>query len=207
MARGVPRLWGVALGAPTMVAGGVLLVDDTGGVPGTVGYPFVLLGLMAVLVGAYVHRVAPGQLDLTPVETFNPSQLGAYLLGAAAMVPLAVTLYLLVATRLPYVWPTLAFVAFMVLLVKALVRYWQNSLTTYYVTEDARIVSEYRFLSLRRSSVRTDSVQSVVREQSVLETLTGLGSVTVRSASGDVSFRDLSGPSEAERVLNEIIRS
>lgn len=207
MARGVPRLWGVSLGAPTMVAGAVLLVDDTGSVPSTVGYPFILLGMVAILVGAYVHRVAPEQLELTPVETFRPSQLGAYLLGAAAMVPLVVTLYLLVATRLPYVWPTLTFVAFVVLLVKALVRYWQNSLTTYYVTQDDRIVSEYRFLSLRRSSVRTDSVQSVVREQSVLETLTGLGSVTVRSASGDVSFRDLSGPSEAERVLNGIIRS
>lgn len=207
MARGAPRLWGVALGTPTVVAGAVLLTDGTGGVPGAVGYPFVLLGAMAVLVGAYVHRVAPEQLELTPVETFQPSQLGAYLLGTAAMVPLAVTLYLLLGTRLPYVWPTLGFVAFVVLLVKALVRYWQNSLTTYYVTQDARIVSEYRFLSLRRSSVRTDSVQSVVREQSLLETLTGLGSVTVRSASGDVSFRDLSGPREAERLLNRIIRS
>lgn len=206
MARGVPRLWGAALGIPTMVAGAALILDDTGGVPGTVSYPFVLLGAMAVLVGAYVDRVAPKQLELTPVETFRPSQLGAYLLGAAAMAPLVITLYLL-ATRLPYVWPTLSFVAFVVLLVRALVRYWQNSLTTYYVTQDGRIVSEYRFLSLRRSSVRTDSVQSVVREQSVLETLTGLGSVTVQSASGDVSFRDLSGPSEAERLLNGIIRN
>lgn len=164
MARGVPRLCGVILGVPTIIAGGVLFVDNTGSVPSTVGYPFVLLGMVAILVGTYVHQVAPEQLELTPVETFSPSQLGAYLLGGTAMIPLVVTLYLLIATRVPYVWPTLAFVVFVVLLVKALVRYWQNSLTTYYLTQDDRIVSEYRFLSLRRSSVRTNSVQSVVRE-------------------------------------------
>lgn len=207
MARGAPRLWGAIVGVPLVLVGGGIL--QTGGfaeVPDAVGYPFLLLGITAICLGTYVERVAPEQLDLEPIETFHPSQLGAYLLSAAALPALVTTLYLLFGTRVPYIWPTLTFTVFVVLVVKALVRYWQNSLTTYYVTEDARIISEYRFLSLKRSSVQTDSVQSVVRKQSLLETLTGLGSVTVRSPSGNISFRDLSGAKNAERLLNSLIR-
>ena len=205
MARGAPRLWGLGLGLPTILGGLFALLSGGGnGVPSGVGYPFVVLGVMAVLVGTYVDRVAPDELEVEPVETFEPSQLGAYLLGGASLVPLVVTLHLLFNTLVPYVWPTLAFTVFVFLFVKALVRYWQNSLTTYYVTKDRRIISEYRFLSLHRASVGVESVESVVREQSALETLTGLGSVVVRSASGTVSFRDLSRPAAAERLLNEL---
>jgi len=205
MARGSPRLWGLGLGLPTVLGGLFALLSGGGnGVPPGVGYPFLGLGAMAVLLGVYVDRVAPEQLDVEPVRTFKPSQLGAYLLGGASLLPLVGTLYLLFGTRVPYVWPTLAFALFVLLFVKALVRYWQNSLTTYYVTADGRIISEYRFLSLRRASVDVGSVETVVRDQSVVETLTGLGSVVVRSASGNVSFRDLASPAAAERLLNEV---
>lgn len=206
MARGAPRLWGLALGSPT-VAGGAFALSSggPGSPPAEIGYPFVALGTLAIALGFYVNRMSPEAPDVEPIEVFKPSQLSAYLLGAVSLPCLAVTLYLLFETRVPYVWPTLTFVAFVFLFVKALVRYWQNSLTTYYVTHD-RVVSEYRFLSLNRVGTNVDAIENVVRRQSAVETLTGLGSVTVRSPSGNVSLRDLSRPAEAERLLNSLSR-
>lgn len=203
MARGAPRLWGVALGVPTVVVGLYVLVAGAAAVPPAVGYPFVLLGLLAIAGGLYVSRMAPAAPADEPLRTFNPNQLGAYLLGAASVLPLAVTLYLLFGTRVPYVWPTLAFAVFAYLFVRALTLYWQNSLTTYYIMKNGRIVSDYRFISLNRSSIQAESVQGVDRNQSRIETLVGLGNVTIRSASGDVSFRNLTKPGEAEQALKD----
>lgn len=204
MARGAPRLWGLGLGLPAIGGGLFALLSGGGnGVPPAVGYPFVALGGMAALIGTYVDRVAPEELNVDAVETFKPSQLAAYLLGGASFVPLVVTLHLLFNTLVPYVWPTLVFTVFVFLFVKALVRYWQNSLTTYYVTED-RVISEYRFIGVKRKSAAVAEIGNVTRRQSAVETLTGLGNVTVRSPSANVTFSDLGRPAEAERILTAL---
>lgn len=203
MARGQPQLWGVILGVPAAVIGAYIIVAGSATVPATVGYPFVLLGGLAVVGGLYVARMAPAAPDGEPLRTFNPNQFGAYLFGGISLLPLVVTLYLLFGTRIPYLWPTLAFAVFAYLFVRALTLYWQNSLTTYYIMKNGQIVSDYRFISLNRSSIQAESVQGVDRSQSRIETLVGLGNVTIRAASGDVYFRNLTKPGEAERALKE----
>lgn len=202
MARGAPRLWGALLGAPT-VGGGVYALTAGTGAPGAIGYPLVVFGAAAVVIGAYVGRVSPEAVAVDPVQEFKPSQLGAYLLGIGSFPFLFATLYLLYGTTVPYLWPTLTFVAFVVLFVKGAARYWQNTLTTYYVTED-RVISEYRFLSLKRSSISHDDITNVARVQSVTETLTGLGTVRVTVAGSGLALRDLSRPAEAEQTLNAL---
>jgi uncharacterized membrane protein YdbT with pleckstrin-like domain len=119
------------------------------------------------------------------------------------MVSLAATVGLLIGTGVPHVWPTVTFLAFLGLFVKALVRYYQNTLTTYYVTRD-RIVSEYRFLPLNRTSINHEDVANVSRRQSAVETLTGLGSVRVSVAGGQITLRDLGDPGDAERLLTPV---
>jgi hypothetical protein len=202
MARGAPRAWGVLLGTPS-VGGGVYALLVGTGAPAAIGYPLILFGTAAILIGGYVATVSPEAVDVDPIEEFTPSQLGAYLTGGTSLPFLIATLYLLYGTRVPYVWPTLAFLAFVVLFVKGSVRYWQNTLTTYYVTDD-RIVSEYRFLSLKRSSINHDDVTNVSRRQSLTETLTGLGTVEITVAGSGLTLRDLARPAEAERVLNSM---
>ena len=200
MARGAPRAWGALLGGPSIAGGVYALVAGTGA-PRAIGYPLILFGVAAILIGVYVATVSPDPVDVDPIEVFEPSQLGAYLTGALSLVFLLATLYLLYGTGILYVWPTLSFLGFVVLFVKGSVRYWQNTLTTYYIT-DGRIISEYRFLSLKRSSINHDDVTNVSRRQSVAETLTGLGSVEVTVAGSGLQLRDLARPAEAERLLN-----
>jgi len=201
MARGVPHLWGTALGLPAILGGAyVVVTGGTASAPAALGYPFAVLGVVAVVFGVYISRVSPEPPEVEPIEVFEPSQLSAYLLGAASLPAFVATLYLLFWTRVPYVWPTLSFVLFVILFVKGLVRYWQNSLTTYYVTDD-RVISEYRFLKVSRSWANIDSIENVERQHSAVETLTGLGSVVVRSPSVDISFSDLARPADAERLL------
>jgi len=202
MARGAPRLWGILLGGAT-VAGGLYAVFAGTGAPTAMGYPLIAFGGVAIAIGIYVESVSPEALNVDPVETFEPSQLSSYLTGGASLPCLIATLYLLYGTRIPYVWPTLTFVAFVVLFVKGSVRYWQNTLTTYYVTDD-RVISEYRFLSLKRSSINHADITNVSRIQSVTETLTGLGSVKVTVAGSGLTLRDLARPEDAERILNSM---
>jgi hypothetical protein len=202
MARGAPRLWGLLLGGATILGGLYASMAGTGA-PSEIGYPLVAFGGITILIGLYVGSVSPEAVDVDAVEVFRPSQFSAYLLGAGSLPFLLATLYLLYGTGVPYVWPTLTFVAFVVLFVKGSVLYWQNTLTTYYITDD-RIISEYRFLSLKRSSISHDDVTNVARVQSVLETLTGIGSVRITVAGSALTLRNLANPADAERILNSL---
>lgn len=203
MARGAPRLWGLALGVPTILGGAYALTSAAEQAPSELGYPLLALGVVAILVGAYVGSVAPEGLDVEAEAVFEPSQLGAYVLAGLSLPLLAATLYLLYATRVPYVWPTLTLLGFVGLFVKGSVRYWQNTLTTYYVTRQG-VISEYRFLSLQRSAVSHDDITNVSRRQSVLETLTGLGSVQVTVAGSGLVLRDVGDPAAAERLIGRL---
>ena len=206
MARGAPLLWGVFLGV-TAGVGGLFALVTNGPAPSALGYPLLGLGVVAVVVGAYVRRVAPEGVETAePTEDrFEPSQLGALLLGGTSVPFLGATLHLLYLTRVPYVYPTITLLAFTALFVKGSVRYWQNTLTTYYVT-DERVISEYRFLALKRSSIAHEDVTNVARHQSLVETLTGLGSVRITVAGSSLVLRDLARPADAEKLLNSLSR-
>lgn len=156
-------------------------------------------------LGIYVSQVSPESPDVEPIEVFKPSQLSVYLLGVASLPLFVLTLYLLFWTRVPYVWPTPAFVVFVFLFVKGLVRYWQNSLTTYYVTDD-RVISEYRFIKLKRTSTNVPDGENVEIRRSVIGTLTALGTVTVILPSANVRLGDLARPHEAEQTLRSLSR-
>jgi hypothetical protein len=203
MARGAPRLWGLVLGVPT-IGTGLFALSSGGTAPAELGYPFLLLGAVTILIGLYVGSVSPEGPDVEPIAEFEPSQLGAVALVAIGGSFLVATIALLYFTTVPYVYPTVAFVGFVLLFVKGGVRYWQNSLTTYYVTDD-RVISEYRFLALRRSAISHDDVTNVSRRQSVLETLTGLGSVQVTVAGSGLRLRDIGDPADAEQLLHSMV--
>ncbi|MFC6974136.1 PH domain-containing protein [Halomicroarcula sp. GCM10025709] len=81
---------------------------------------------------------------------------------------------------------------------RGLYRYWQHTLTTYFLTNQ-RVLEEYRFISLLRNEVPLEKVRGVEERRSAWESLFGLGTVAVRSgASGGltVSVGEIYEPSE-----------
>lgn len=192
--------WGTLLGAPLLAVGG-WMHQAPGTVPTGTSYPFLVLGAFAIVLGAYVTYAAPGPESYDTLVVFEPTNLPAYAYAVFSLASLAVTLYLLYGTEVPYLWPGLAFLAFLVGFLQALFVFFKNMLTTYYVTPD-RLISEYRFLSLTRTSFEHEDVTNVTRRQSVLETLLGLGTVTVSVPSGTITLDNLRNPDEAEEVLN-----
>ncbi len=193
-------LWGCLFGAPLLAVGGWMF-QTSGTVPTGAAYPFVVLGAFAIVLGAYVTYAAPRPESYNTVVVFEPTNLPAYAYAVFSIASLAVTLYLLYGTEVPYLWPGLAFLAFLVGFLKALFVFFKNMLTTYYVTPD-RLISEYRFLSLTPTSFEHDDVTNVTRRQSALETLLGLGTVRVSVPSGTITLDNLRNADEAEDVLN-----
>lgn len=189
MARGYPALWSLLLGAPFVGSGAyIYLTDPSTAVPETVGLPVLAFGTFVVAVGVYIQYVAapapPTMRDSERViETRNPSQRAATAKVAVGFVFLALAAYLLFATFMPYVYPTVTFVVGLFLFSTGLHTYWTNTLTTYYVT-DHRLIKEYRFVSLVRQELPFEKVRGVTERKSIWEALVGLGSVRVASGGG-----------------------
>lgn len=208
MARGMPGVVGSVVGAPFVVTGLYASLSETP-LPSAVALTLAAFGLLVVLTGWYVHRVSPAPIDFGTdervIETVHSSQLVAALKLALGAVVLLVTGYLLFGTQVAYVYPTLTFVAGFAALLTGLVQYWQNTLTVHYVTTQ-RVVSEYRFVSLRRQIIQIDDVIGINRTQSVPESLFGYGTVLVSSGGGNPSaseivFQHVKNPREAVSAL------
>lgn len=185
MARGHPAIWSTLLGLP--IAGGGLWLHLRGGHLSSWGLPFVVLGGFVVAVGIYVQFVAPAPPALRDdeelLETRHPRQRAAAVLVILSTPFPLVAGYLLFLTRLPYVYPTLAFFAGLLLFSLGVLTYWRNTLTTYYLT-DRRVISAYRFVSLDRTEIPLGKVRVIQERRSVPEALAGLGSVRVAAGSG-----------------------
>lgn len=184
MARGVPAFWG---GLGTTLFGVLGWVVSQSGLPasGLITACFVGFGVLVGVLGVYVQaRAAPSDPSLRDGETMettrNPTQRVASTKVLGAIPVLGLTVYWLTQTQLPYVYPTITLLAGLWLFTTGLKRYWINSLTTYYLT-DQRIISEYRFISLQRNRIPLEQVRGVSEERSLLESLAGLGNVRVSS--------------------------
>lgn len=206
MARGKPAMWGIAVGGP-ITGLGVYTAVAAPDLPNSLGTPFILLGIFVILLGFYVRWMAPEMktFDERVLATFHPNQLAAkafLLIGGGFFLAI---IYLLFGTYLPYVYPTLSFSGVLFFTLTGLVRYWRNSLTTYYVTTE-RITSEYRFLSLQRTSVSIEDISAVGRKHSVVESLVGLGTVGISAGGGnptmtEIRFQDIEEPDQAEEAI------
>lgn len=211
MARGKPAFWGTVIGGP-VAALGVYTVASVPDVPDPVGFSFVLFGVFTVLTGLYVRRTAPEAKEFDEDERviaeFQPNQLVAKAMVAVGFVFVLATVYLLFGTYLPYVYPTLTFSAFLVLTLSGLVRYWKNTLTTYYVTTK-RISREYRLIEAGTQDIRLEKIAGKGRQQSAVDSLVNVGTVLLSAGGGnpkitEIAFRDIKEP---ERAIEAIDRA
>lgn len=206
MARGRPALWSGLLGGIFVVAGydvyAQAVEDPTALLPVEVGYGLVAFGVFVALVGLYVSRAAPDAPTLREdeqiVEVRVPTQRVARLHVTLSLPLFALTIYLYYETTVDYAYPAITMMLAFLLLSNALVSYWRNTLTTYYVTTD-RVLSEYRFLSLSRREIPMSSIRSIEERQSLVETMTGIGNVRVASGGGRnmvIAIRNINGSAE-----------
>lgn len=156
------------------------------------GVPMIVFGTFILLIGLYVQFVSPTEPTLQEqeeiVDSKSPSQRVAYSNIAASLPFFAVTFYLLFFTLLPYIYPTVSFFLGLYFLSTGLKTYWINSLTAYYITSQ-RVISEYRFVSLRRQEIPLDKVRGIEERKSIREAIVGLGNVRVASGGGGGSVQ------------------
>lgn len=203
MARGLPAIWSAVLSSPFLVGGAFLYLGPSQSLqlPATtippsnlrrVGILIGAFGLFISIVGVYVQFVAPTSPTISDdeevVDTRDPSQrvaiskiiVGLPFLGAAA--------YLLFYTLVPYVYPTATLITGLYFFSSGVKTYWTNTLTSYYVTT-RRVISEYRFISLRRQEIPLAMVRGIEERKSIAEALVGIGNIRVASAGGGGSVR------------------
>lgn len=214
MARGAPALWSGLVAVPFLAAGGWVVVDASSNpdavMPAVVGYGLVGFGLFVVLVGGYIQQVSPSEPrlreDESLVDTRTPTQRVARV-GLLSSVPFFVaTAYFYYATQVDYVVPAATLVVAFSLFVNGLVDYWRNTLTTYYVTTD-RVLSEYRFVSLRRREIPLETIRTIEERQSFIETLAKVGNVRVVSGGGRdmaISIRNVDGSAELADAIRDL---
>jgi len=211
MARGLPAVWSLLAGVPFVGAGGYVWLGNTN-VPPNVGVTTAVFGLFVVAVGTYIHIVgAPDAPNMREgeriVDTRHPAQRAALVKIVVGFVGLAVTGYLLFATFVPYVYPTVSFTIGLYLFSTGLYTYWTNTLTTYYVTTD-RLIKEYRFISLVRQELPFEKVRGVEERRSVWEALVGLGNVRVASGGGatlEIVVRNVYSPTAFSDEIRDLV--
>lgn len=220
MARGVPAVWSTLFGLP-IVAGGIYLyefetqyplVENQPQTPPEAGIALAVFGLFVVGIGLYVHFVAAPEAPRmrdgeTVVEDRRPAQRNALAEAVVAVPILGGGLYLLYFTERALYQPTVALAVGLFLFSRGLYRYWQNTLTTYFLTNQ-RVLEEYRFISLLRNEVPLEKVRGVEEYRSAWDSMFGLGNVAVRSGAGGgltVSVDEIYEPAEfADLVRSEL---
>ncbi|WP_135854786.1 PH domain-containing protein [Halorussus salinus] len=220
MARGLPAVWSAVFGGPLIGAGVYLfgfqsslpIVQNQPHAPPLAGLLLAAFGCFVVGLGAYVRYVgAPEAPRMREAEEIldqrDPAQRNALAETFVSMPILGGGGYLLYFTERPLVYPTVALAVGFYLFSRGIHRYWRNTLTTYYVTNQ-RVLEEYRFVSLVRDEVPLQKVRGVQERRTVWESLFGLGHVAVRSgaASGlTVSVDGIYDPTEfADLVRDEL---
>jgi hypothetical protein len=206
-----------------MIAGGIYLYGYAERYPlvasqpttsPVVGLVVAAFGLFVVGMGVYVQYVAAPEAPQMRdgehvVEDRNPAQRNALAEALVAVPLLGLGGYLLYFTQRPLYQPTIVFGTGLFLFSRGLYRYWQNTLTTYLLTNQ-RVVEEYRFVSLLRNEVPLEKVRGVEEHRSAWDSLFGLGNVAVRSGSSSgltVSVDEVYEPTEFADLVRAQLRS
>ncbi|SFR94041.1 PH domain-containing protein [Halomicrobium zhouii] len=216
MARGLPAVWSGLLALPFVVTGTYVaafqaqypIADGQATAPPAAGVVLAVFGLFVFGLGVYVQYVtAPSSPTLRQgervVDECVPALRHALSKAFASFPVLGVGTYLLYFTELQYIYPILALAAGLYLFSTSCHRYWQNTLTKYYVTNQ-RVLVEYRFISLVRNEVPHDKVRGVEERRTFWESMLGIGYVIVRSGHGSGLAVTIGGIYDSDEFANTI---
>jgi len=182
-------VWSVLLGLP-LLAGGVALHTADRYLQ-SFGEPVAVLGGFVILLGLVVQSQNPSppsfRDDEDVLATKTPNQRPAILKGVVSLPCLAGAGYLLYMTKLPYAYPTAAFFVGLYLYSSSLMSYWQNALTTFYLTNQ-RVISVFRFLTLDRKEIALTDIRLIQEQESIWEKLVGLGNIRIAAGVEDLEI-------------------
>ena len=171
----------------------------------------ILVGVLVVLVGLYVSLLSRPRLNLLPDETELVMRHPSMKPAVARMVmstPFFIAAgYLLEFTQFPYVYPFVPFLVAMFLYFRGMVTYWANHHTVYYVT-NRRVVRIYRFFWLDTTEIPANSINSISETRSLIEMITGRGTVEVASGIGarhKVRVQEIGDPGPVAAALHQIM--
>ena len=171
----------------------------------------ILVGALVILVGLYVSVLSRPRLDLMPDEEFlalrHPSMKPAFARIVLSIPFFLAAGYLLEFSTLPYLYPFLPFLVGMYFYFRGIIKYWINHHTTYYVT-NRRVVRMYRFGWLDTTEIPVNAINSISQTRTLLETLTGRGSVLVASGIGahhKVLMEEIDDPGPAAETVRRLI--
>lgn len=200
MARGLPAVWSTLLSLPFLL-GGIYFYLSPESIPETtippenlklIGIPLAGFGLFILVIGLYVHSVAPAGPSLREdeelIDTRNPSQRVAISQISISVPFLGVASHLFFFTTFPYVYPTVALIIGLYFFSSGVKTYWVNTLITYYATT-RRVISEYRLISVRRQELPLDKIRGIEERKSLFEALVGLGNIRIASGGGSGAVR------------------
>lgn len=223
MGRGLPAIWSTLLSLPFIGAGAYLYLTPnqylelptstvTSANLELAGAALIIFGLFILMIGVYVQFVSPTSPsfhgDEEVVDNRTPSQRVALTKIVFGLPFLGASMYLLFFTLIPYVYPTGALAIGLFFLSSGIKTYWANTLTSYYVTSK-RVISEYRFISLRRKEIPLTKVRAVEERRSPSEVLVGLGNVRIASGGGGgsvrINIRNIGDPTGFADEIRELI--
>jgi MFS family permease len=187
MPRGLPAIWSTLLGLVFCGFGSYLYIGQHTH-PTLLGIPFIIFGMFILLLGNYVRFIATPdspsiQQEERIIEKRDPTQKVAIFKMVLSLPFLLLSVYLLLMTLVPYVYPTVALLFGLYLISGGLLTFWKNTLTTYYITTE-RVIEVYRFISLVQKEVPLDKVRGVEERRSFTEALVGLGNIRIASGGG-----------------------
>ncbi len=178
------------------------------------GASLVLLGVgtLLLLVSLYMSFTgvvpSPALLpDETQLEMRHPTMKPAYARMLFSLPFFLGSLYMGFYSELPYVYPTVVFLAGLFFFFKGTMRYLRNLHITYTVT-DRRVVHMYRFLWLNTKEIPVSRIISISEARSFFEIITGRGSVMVASGIGErqvIKIEDIDGPGDVAESLRALL--
>lgn len=184
------------LGVPII---GVILAAFAWRVSQEPGVPTVLtdliygLSIFVFIGGVVLYFRAPSRFHIRDeesiIEAYHPRLVLAYVLMTASIPMLASSIYVFEYTTRPYVFVFMPLVVGLYLLISGILRYWKNTLTTYYITTE-RIVRATRFLSVDNAHLDIEKISSWNDGHAWYSGLLGIEQASFATPSGSIRLRD-----------------
>jgi hypothetical protein len=208
----MPAVWSTVIALPFLLVG----IDQylkllSLSVPNVVADATLAVGGLIMLIGTYVHFVAAPEFRPTSGEHVedqdNPKTPFVKVKSIIGLALLSLSGYWFFYTEIPYVYPTAALVVGAFLFTTGIWRYWINTLTTYYLTNQ-RIAIESRFLGKETSSILFEKVKKTTVSRPFYLQVFGLGDITLDSGARNIgTIYHISRTEQFARRIDSHLRS
>lgn len=208
MARGKPALFGAATGG-IFAYGGYHVTSGPGPIPPEIGGAVIAVGGLVLLLGLIVQLRSPDSPNLRTneynIDSWTPVQTPAIVTLSFGLILTAVGGGLLYLTETPYLYGIVVGGLGIFVFVSGSARYYKNTLTTYFLTNQ-NVIYEYRLFQKNEKKLHLNNINGSQRMDTRLERLVNAGSITMKAPDNQVNFRSVGNPREVLREIEDEYR-